>query len=136
MKVVFRVLREAVRISVRRRFAQFLVGGFDPSGSKLSNLCSACNAASTLAIAHLVDLASGDVVQLVRTLPCHGRGRGFESRRPRHSFQALARNWQFASWSSCAGTPPLLSTIRTSWLCASYLFGRWDWLKSGRAPKE
>jgi len=30
---------------------------------------------------------AGDVVQLVRTLPCHGRGRGFESRRPRHSFQ-------------------------------------------------
>src|SRR5882757_2059321 len=29
--------------------------------------------------------AIGDVVQLVRTLPCHGRGRGFESRRPRHS---------------------------------------------------
>ena len=28
---------------------------------------------------------AGDVVQLVRTLPCHGRGRGFESRRPRHS---------------------------------------------------
>src|SRR3984893_8409168 len=28
---------------------------------------------------------SGDVVQLVRTLPCHGRGREFESRRPRHS---------------------------------------------------
>jgi hypothetical protein len=26
----------------------------------------------------------GDVVQLVRTLPCHGRGREFESRRPRH----------------------------------------------------
>ena len=31
----------------------------------------------------------GDVVQLVRTLPCHGRGRGFESRRPRHIFQSL-----------------------------------------------
>src|SRR6185437_6172741 len=31
----------------------------------------------------------GDVVQLVRTLPCHGRGRGFESRRPRHSFQGV-----------------------------------------------
>jgi hypothetical protein len=35
-------------------------------------------------------IVTGDVVQLVRTLPCHGRGRGFESRRPRHSFQALA----------------------------------------------
>src|SRR5215472_17509737 len=31
----------------------------------------------------------GDVVQLVRTLPCHGRGREFESRRPRHILQAL-----------------------------------------------
>src|SRR5215813_3170758 len=31
---------------------------------------------------------AGDVVQLVRTLPCHGRGRGFESRRPRHSFES------------------------------------------------
>ena len=31
----------------------------------------------------------GDVVQLVRTLPCHGRGRGFESRRPRHIFKYL-----------------------------------------------
>ncbi len=38
-----------------------------------------------------VDLARGDVVQLVRTLPCHGRGRGFESRRPRHSFQQHRR---------------------------------------------
>ncbi len=27
---------------------------------------------------------SGDVAQLVRALPCHGRGRGFEPRRPRH----------------------------------------------------
>ena len=27
----------------------------------------------------------GDVAQLVRALPCHGRGRGFEPRRPRHS---------------------------------------------------
>jgi hypothetical protein len=31
----------------------------------------------------------GDVVQLVRTLPCHGRGREFESRRPRHFFLSL-----------------------------------------------
>src|SRR5277367_1511838 len=36
----------------------------------------------------------GDVVQLVRTLPCHGRGRGFESRRPRHSFQSFTE-WHF-----------------------------------------
>ena len=34
----------------------------------------------------VLNFQSGDVVQLVRTLPCHGRGRGFESRRPRHSF--------------------------------------------------
>src|SRR5579863_10040719 len=41
---------------------------------------------------------TGDVVQLVRTLPCHGRGRGFESRRPRHFFQVLSKEWQFASF--------------------------------------
>ena len=35
-------------------------------------------------IAHHLESFSGDVVQLVRTLPCHGRGREFESRRPRH----------------------------------------------------
>src|SRR5712675_2441346 len=35
----------------------------------------------------------GDVVQLVRTLPCHGRGREFESRRPRHSFQKSRTNF-------------------------------------------
>ncbi len=36
---------------------------------------------------HVVEKQSGDVVQLVRTLPCHGRGRGFEPRRPRHKTQ-------------------------------------------------
>jgi hypothetical protein len=35
---------------------------------------------------------AGDVVQLVRTLPCHGRGRGFESRRPRHSLEWFTEN--------------------------------------------
>ncbi|SRR5579883_440959 len=34
----------------------------------------------------IVRRAKGDVVQLVRMLPCHGRGRGFEPRRPRHRF--------------------------------------------------
>ena len=37
--------------------------------------------------------ASGVVVQLVRTLPCHGRGRGFGSRRPRHHSKALMEWW-------------------------------------------
>ena len=35
---------------------------------------------------------AGDVVQLVRTLPCHGRGREFESRRPRQLFKNLQRS--------------------------------------------
>src|SRR5271170_4035846 len=33
----------------------------------------------------------GDVVQLVRMLPCHGRGRGFEPRRPRHKSSTKQR---------------------------------------------
>jgi hypothetical protein len=32
----------------------------------------------------VVERHLGDVAQLVRALPCHGRGRGFEPRRPRH----------------------------------------------------
>jgi hypothetical protein len=32
-----------------------------------------------------IQVKPGDVAQLVRALPCHGRGRGFEPRRPRHS---------------------------------------------------
>src|SRR5689334_16751705 len=45
---------------------------------------------------HVAIRASGVVVQLVRTLPCHGRGRGFESRRPRHflssTYKEMAKN--------------------------------------------
>ena len=44
------------------------------------------NALLTRSYAKLLIPRLGDVVQLVRTLPCHGRGREFESRRPRHSF--------------------------------------------------
>src|ERR1700694_790538 len=39
---------------------------------------------------------SGDVVQLVRTLPCHGRGPESESRRPRHFYQALTPVEEFS----------------------------------------
>jgi hypothetical protein len=35
----------------------------------------------------------GDVVQLVRMLPCHGRGRGFEPRRPRHKLKKCKGLW-------------------------------------------
>ncbi len=42
-----------------------------------------------MALRQALDSTVGDVVQLVRTLPCHGRGREFESRRPRHSFQGV-----------------------------------------------
>ena len=48
----------------------------------------------TIRAQHRITL-SGDVVQLVRTLPCHGRGREFESRRPRHSFEAFAESLAF-----------------------------------------
>ena len=51
------------------------------------------NALPSKVFSEVVDLASGDVVQLVRTLPCHGRGRGFESRRPRHSYQTTCADF-------------------------------------------
>ena len=37
-----------------------------------------------------VEYRNGFVVQLVRTPPCHGGGRGFESHRSRHFFAVLA----------------------------------------------
>ena len=48
---------------------------------------------SRAAAMYVANRASGVVVQLVRTLPCHGRGRGFESRRPRHILNNLRRIW-------------------------------------------
>ncbi len=41
---------------------------------------------------------SGDVVQLVRTLPCHGRGREFESRRPRHILSSTCEDRSPQPW--------------------------------------
>ena len=38
-----------------------------------------------------VEYRNGFVVQLVRTPPCHGGGRGFESHRSRHFFAVLAQ---------------------------------------------
>ena len=49
-------------------------------------VCESCNGLICKILGWVVDSTVGDVVQLVRTLPCHGRGREFESRRPRHSF--------------------------------------------------
>ena len=42
------------------------------------------NPSDTASAPILLSRTSGDVAQLVRALPCHGRGRGFEPRRPRH----------------------------------------------------
>src|SRR3954469_12306637 len=55
----------------------------------------------------LVRSSQGVVVQLARTLPCHGRGRGFESRRPRQpSLTRAQRRVRFG------GHPPrTLSTV-------------------------
>src|ERR1700730_6569368 len=42
-------------------------------------------------LSQVVEKHLGDVAQLVRALPCHGRGRGFEPRRPRHKPQETKR---------------------------------------------
>ncbi len=47
------------------------------------------NPSDTASAPILLSRTSGDVAQLVRALPCHGRGRGFEPRRPRHHSKAL-----------------------------------------------
>ena len=66
-----RIAKAQSEATICRRF----VGGSAKNRALLSNpgnrctVCNSCRAAYTLAIAHLVDLASGDVVQLVRTLP-------------------------------------------------------------------
>jgi hypothetical protein len=79
---------------------------------------------------HLVDLASGDVVQLVRTLPCHGRGRGFESRRPRQFFsvackERMARPSDLRSFSaSCCLAASLICANRAPEISSSALIER------------
>jgi hypothetical protein len=61
------------------------------------------NALPSKVFSEVVDLASGDVVQLVRTLPCHGRGRGFESRRPRQFFESAPHMFVKTSETKCFG---------------------------------
>src|SRR5713226_6780078 len=55
-------------------------------------VCESCKGLSGKVLGEVVDSTVGAAVKLVRALPCHARGRGFESRRPRHSFQALAES--------------------------------------------
>jgi hypothetical protein len=43
------------------------------------------SAKGTTAVKPQLHHIKGSVVQLVRMLPCHGRGRGFESRPVRHN---------------------------------------------------
>ena len=54
-----------------------------------------------------------------KTVYCHGRGREFESRRPRHFFQALRRNRQKLSGSTLVqikkDAPEKLSAFRAFW---------------------
>lgn len=58
-----------------------------------SKTCAICATALFLkALRQVVDSTVGDVVQLVRALPCHA-GPAFEFRGSRHSFAALARSW-------------------------------------------
>src|ERR1017187_8703581 len=53
----------------------------------------------------------GDVVQLVRTLPCHGRGREFESRRPRQSSQSFKRTGSHRLGAKHNITPVLFAAV-------------------------
>src|ERR1700678_2820004 len=55
---------------------------------------------------------SGDVAQLVRALPCHGRGRGFEPRRPRHTFQSTYRMFGTKVTTKCGHDMGLITAYR------------------------
>src|SRR5277367_7057901 len=90
----------------------------------------------------------GDVVQLVRTLPCHGRGRGFESRRPRHSFQRRngsqnlyrdSTHIQCTTWKRTQGTGELSCAARfaskPSPIVVSLWFGGYSGLTMGSSTK-
>ena len=55
----------------------------DGASAKISTAC----AVFRVQFWYIEEVVVGDVVQLVRMLPCHGRGRGFEPRRPRHTKQ-------------------------------------------------
>jgi len=60
----------------------------------------------------------------IKTLPCHGRGREFESRRPRHIFQRLTA-WTLLILGAIRVQPSSLQ--RPRWL--SRAFARAKWLR-------
>src|SRR5213080_384128 len=74
---------------------------------------------------------SGDVVQLVRTLPCHGRGREFESRRPRHFLFIGEVVSQFLTFAR-ALVPSVLSKLKVPPQQSIILRDRACWLKTLR----
>ncbi len=78
--------------------------------------------------------ASGVVVQLVRTLPCHGRGRGFESRRPRHflssTYKEMAKNMEVQKGHVLV--PPRPSPLMPTF----FITGQFPWLQRFLASPE
>jgi hypothetical protein len=74
-------------LSMRRKIWCFIKTRFISSAKQVEQAVEREAACSALHRSKLLKMQSGDVAQLVRALPCHGRGRGFEPRRPRHTFQ-------------------------------------------------
>jgi predicted RNA-binding protein with PUA-like domain len=59
---------------------------------------------------------NGGVAQSVRALPCHGRGRGFESRHSRHCFSLFMTNyWILKSEPETYSWDRMYSDVVTKW---------------------
>src|SRR6266704_1650162 len=83
----------------------------------------------------LYDESVGRLAQLVRALPCHGRGRGFESRRPRHSFQRVCANFTETNEGAkrCIFAPFLHPFSSLGTFLGVLLFMAWPHLRSSSA---